>query len=93
MKAAIKRTEPGPSNEREEKPVQTSLLWEKFDASLSLLQGKGDPRAQAVVEINKYLNQPYSNRTNDLLKWWDSRKFIYPNSYAITLRKVYVFPQ
>ncbi|KAL1483281.1 hypothetical protein MTO96_033297 [Rhipicephalus appendiculatus] len=68
VEAAIQSTEPGPSNEAEETPAQTSSLWDEFDASLSSLQGEGDPTAQAVVEVDKYLNEPYLNRTNDPLK-------------------------
>ncbi|KAK8782866.1 hypothetical protein V5799_015795 [Amblyomma americanum] len=44
-------------------------LWDEFDASLSSLQGNQDPKAQAVVEADKYLNEPYWNRMNDPLKW------------------------
>lgn len=87
VKATIQSTEPGSSNEPET-PVQTSSVWDEFDASLSSLQEKQDPTAQAVVEIDKYLNEQYLNRINDPLKWWESRKLTYPNLYAVAIKRL-----
>lgn len=87
VKASIQSTQPAPSTEPEAR-VQTSSVWDEFDASVSSLQGKQDPTAQAVVEIDKYLNEPHLNRVNDPLKWWESRKLIYPNLYAVALKRL-----
>lgn len=87
VKASTQSTQPEPSTEPEV-PVQTSSVWDEFDASVSSLQGKQNPTAQAVVEIDKYLNEPHLNRVNDPLKWWESRKSIYPNLYAVALKRL-----
>lgn len=87
LKAAIQSTQPAQSSEPEE-PVQTSSVWDEFNANLSCLQGKEDPTAYAVVEVDKYLNEPYLNRIHDPLKWWESRKFIYPTLYSVAMKRL-----
>lgn len=79
--------QPAQSSEPEA-PVQTSSVWDEFDANLSCLQGKQDPTAHAVVEVDKYLNEPYLNHIHDPLKWWESRKFTYPNLYSVAMERL-----
>lgn len=69
-------------------PAQTSSVWDEFDTSLSSLQGNQDPTAQAVVEVDKYLNEPYLSCVNDPLKWWKNKRYIYPNLYALALKRL-----
>lgn len=66
----------------------SSSIWDEFDEAVSHLRGKQDPTAEATVEIDKYLNEPYLPRTSDPLKWWEARKYTYPNVHSMVLKRL-----
>lgn len=68
--------------------VARSSIWEQFDESVSKLQGKSDTTAASIVELDKYLAEPYLHRTGDPLVWWENRKHVYPKLHQIMLRRL-----
>lgn len=66
----------------------SSSVWEEFDAALFHLQVKQDPTAEAIVELDKYLNEPHLPRTTDPLSWWEMRKHTYPNIYSVAVKRL-----
>lgn len=46
-----------------------------------------DPKALMIIELNKYLQEPLIARANDLLKWWNENKNVYPTLFEIIKRR------
>ncbi|XP_055522726.1 E3 SUMO-protein ligase ZBED1-like [Wyeomyia smithii] len=67
-----------------------STLWKQFDETVSRLQGKSDPTSASIVELDKFLAEPYLHRTGDPLAWWETRKHVYPRLHQIMLRRLCV---
>ncbi|XP_055522567.1 E3 SUMO-protein ligase ZBED1-like [Wyeomyia smithii] len=65
-----------------------STLWKQFDETVSRLQGKSDPTSASIVELDKFLAEPYLHRTGDPLAWWETRKHMYPKLHRIMLRRL-----
>lgn len=71
-----------PSSER-----QSSLLWEEFDRQAKECNVM-NPRAAAIIEIDRYIREPQLDRNEDPLKWWDERRILFPNLYEIVKRRL-----
>jgi len=39
------------------------------------------PRSEAIVELDKYINEPLLDRKPNPLIWWKAMKNIYPNLF------------
>ncbi|XP_055634137.1 zinc finger BED domain-containing protein 4-like [Toxorhynchites rutilus septentrionalis] len=65
-----------------------SSIWEQFDETISKLQTTQDPRTACIMELDKYIAEPYLSRHGDPLDWWNSRKHVYPNLYRIMLTRL-----
>lgn len=48
------------------------------------------PTSEAIVELDKYLNEPLLDRKSDPLKWWNDRRRIYPNLFELMLFRLCV---
>lgn len=68
----------------------SSSIWKKFDDQVSSVVGQNNSFVASVVELDKYLSESLLNRQLDPLKWWSSRKQIYPRLYEIVKRRLCV---
>lgn len=84
------RTRNSKSSEQNQSCTQTSVLWEQFDEAVSKLHTTLDPKAAGIVELDKFLAEPYLNRTSDPLMWSESRKSVYPQLYQIMVKRLCV---
>jgi len=48
------------------------------------------PKSKAIIEIDKYLNEPLLDRKSDPLMWWKQMKTIYPNLFQLALLRLCV---
>lgn len=48
------------------------------------------PRTQAILEIDRYMNEPLLSRKLDPLIWWKDHKTIYPNLFKLMLLRLCV---
>ncbi|CAH0560490.1 unnamed protein product [Brassicogethes aeneus] len=73
-------------------PTQKCLskIWESFDQKVSNLIGTTNPKFACMIEIDKYLQEPLLQRTENPLKWWQERKSIYPRLYQLAVKKLCV---
>lgn len=65
-----------------------SKIWEEFDSTVLPLVANPNPRASAIVEVEKYLDEPLLPRSSDPLYWWKERKTVYPRLYALMKKKL-----
>lgn len=57
-----------------------SAIW---DESVNLLVSNPNPRAAAIVEVDKFLQEPLLPRKGNPLSWWSERKQVYPSLYEL----------
>lgn len=85
-----------PNNVINEENQNTSLvqssssIWKKFDDQVNLIVGQNNSFVASVVELDKYLSESLLSRQLDPLKWWSSRKQLYPRLYEIVKRRLCV---
>lgn len=48
------------------------------------------PKSKAIIEIDKYLNEPLLDRKSDPLMWWKQMKTVYPNLFQLALLRLCV---
>ncbi|XP_022162105.1 zinc finger BED domain-containing protein 1-like [Myzus persicae] len=83
-------------NEDNEKTIPTdredatSEIWQQFDSHVSTSTSVNTPTSEAIVELDRYLNEPIIYRKSDPLKWWNDRKKIYPNLFDLMLLRLCV---
>ncbi|KAJ8896211.1 hypothetical protein PR048_001554 [Dryococelus australis] len=68
-----------------------SSLWKIFDMSIQILT-LCDPTAAAIVETDKYMQEPLLNRHEDPLGWWCDRKCLYPRLHELVQRRLCIIP-
>ena len=67
---------------------QTSSIWRLFDERAEGDIARRDPKADAIMEIKSYLEEPIIPRTEDPLSWWESKASLYPRLANVMLRKL-----
>ncbi|KAJ8930404.1 hypothetical protein NQ314_016799 [Rhamnusium bicolor] len=45
-------------------------IWKDFDEKVGNLVQKSNPKAAAIIEVNKYIEEPLQPRKHDPLEWW-----------------------
>lgn len=53
-------------------------VWEDFDTVVATSQPRSTPMSGAIVEVQRYLDEPVIPRNEDPLKWWQKFQQIYP---------------
>lgn len=66
----------------------TSSIWGDFDKEMQKITRPENTVAAGIRELDKYLNEEYLHRKEDPLKWWHSRKHIYPHLYELMLKRL-----
>ncbi|XP_063892271.1 E3 SUMO-protein ligase ZBED1-like [Helicoverpa armigera] len=62
-------------------------IWFDFDQEVAR-QTPENPMAAGIVELDKYLQEPLLKRTEDPLKWWHTRKNIYPLLFNYVIKRL-----
>lgn len=65
-------------------------VWEKFDKKAEVLKADDLPRAAAIIEVNKYLQEPLLPRKENPIRWWNPRKLFYPRLYDLAVARLCV---
>lgn len=67
----------------------TSLsIWSDFDQKVSHVVQNTNPKAAAIIEVTKYLEEPLHPRTQNPLEWWAQRCHVYPQLYKLAMKKL-----
>lgn len=57
-----------------------------------MLKADDSPRAAAIIEVNKYIQEPLLPRKENPIRWWNQRKQFYPRLYDLALARLCVMP-
>ncbi|KAK7901739.1 hypothetical protein WMY93_018508 [Mugilogobius chulae] len=79
------RAPPGPLQEEAglAEAEEGDSLWDFLDCRVGATQGTNSCTADATVEVQRYLSEAYLSRGEDPLKYWESRKDIYPHLHRL----------
>ncbi|PZC80147.1 hypothetical protein B5X24_HaOG215369 [Helicoverpa armigera] len=69
--------------------TNTTSIWEQFDREVSKLTPT-HPLAAGIVELDKYLQEPFLPRCNDPLRWWHERRTFYPILYKYVQKRLHL---
>ncbi|UYV72018.1 hypothetical protein LAZ67_9001565 [Cordylochernes scorpioides] len=72
----------------EVRPVSASSIWEDFDAAVNQFTAAQDPKANATIQVDKYLAEPIIDRRMDPLVWWHERKTIFPDLFLLMQKRL-----
>lgn len=67
-----------------------SKAWEDFDNSVKPILANENPRAAAIIELDKFLNDKLLKRDKDPLAWWEDKKTVYPKLFQIVQKRLCV---
>lgn len=74
-----------------ETPEKPSI-WDDFDLKVVDAVKKQNPTAAAIVEVDKYFDEPLvSRRTTDPILWWYMKRHTYPRLYDV-VKKHFCIP-
>ncbi|XP_055077989.1 uncharacterized protein LOC129456267 [Periophthalmus magnuspinnatus] len=65
-------------------------LWDFLDCRVGATQGTNSTTADATVEVQRYLSEAYLPRGEDPLKYWESRKDIYPHLHRMAIDYLHI---
>lgn len=63
-------------------------IWTDFDCSVSALVKNADTKDIATIEVDKYLQEPLLNRSEDPLLWWQHRENVYPRLVQLAKKRL-----
>lgn len=69
-------------------PTSSSMIWDSFDNKVKQHLEVRSSTAAAIIETDKYLNEPLLQRTENPLKWWNERRTIYPRLFTLMERRL-----
>ncbi|UYV73412.1 hypothetical protein LAZ67_10003097 [Cordylochernes scorpioides] len=72
----------------EVRPVSASSIWKDFDAAVNQFTAAQDPKANATIQVDKYLAEPIIDRRMDPLVWWHERKTIFPDLFLLMQKRL-----
>ena len=61
----------------------SSSIWGEFDLTVSDFIRHPHPKVAAIVEVDKYIQEPLLPRTGDPLAWWLERRQVYPSLFEL----------
>lgn len=65
-----------------------SKLWSGFDESICNLLPERNSCAAAIIELDRYLNEPLINREENPFSWWMTRKHVYPTLFNFMKKRL-----
>lgn len=72
--------------------IEKPSIWDDFDLKVADAIKKQNPTAAAIIEVDKYFDEPLINRkSNDPITWWYMKRFTYPRLYEV-VKKHFCIP-
>ncbi|KAL0992930.1 hypothetical protein UPYG_G00101080 [Umbra pygmaea] len=62
---------------------QDGGLWEIFDSKVGETQSVQSSTADAAVEVQRYLSDPYLNRVENPMHYWEKHSKVYPHLFQL----------
>ncbi|XP_069699303.1 E3 SUMO-protein ligase ZBED1-like [Periplaneta americana] len=67
-----------------------SIVWGEFDETVSSFVRNPHPKSAAIIEVDKFLQEPMLPRKENPLVWWSERRQIYPSLYNLVKKRLCV---
>lgn len=78
-----------PINKNEtENGKSVNLLWRNFDKKVATLKPSGTAHSRAIIELQRYLEEPPISRAEDPLIWWKNNCYNFPFLSEIVKEKI-----
>ncbi|KAG5862614.1 hypothetical protein JTB14_006426 [Gonioctena quinquepunctata] len=65
-------------------------IWSSFDRKVATLKPTGSARSKAIIEVQRYLEEPPIPRKENPLIWWTNNSHNFPNLSSIVREKCIV---
>lgn len=65
-------------------------IWGSFDKKVANLKPTGSAQSRAIIEVQRYLEEPPINRKENPLNWWKNNSHNFPNLSSIVREKFIV---
>lgn len=62
-------------------------IFSSFDRKTASFEPSGTSRSRAIIEVQRYLEEPLLNRHENPLNWWKENSYNYPNLSKIVREK------
>lgn len=91
-----KAHQPATTSSSEDVPPQQelseveSIVWGAFDRSISVFIKNPHPTSAAIIEVDKYIQEPILPRKENPLVWWFQRAQVYPSLFNLAKRRLCV---
>lgn len=64
--------------------IQKPSIWDEFDLKVVAAIKKQNPTSAAIIEVDKYFDEPLISRKNhDPIMWWYTKRHTYPRLYDV----------
>lgn len=67
---------------------KSSSIWSFLDEKVNSVANEHSPVASAIIEIDRYLREPYLNRCNDALQWWMTKRDVFPALFQVVKKRL-----
>lgn len=74
------------ANRPEEDSGSGMSLWEQFEKRKKITHPVGSAHSKAILEVQRYIDEPVISRTENPLNWWKKNSYNFPN-LAIMVRR------
>ncbi|XP_077399284.1 zinc finger BED domain-containing protein 4-like [Vanacampus margaritifer] len=78
---APEEAQPGPST-----PRPDDDLWQQLDAEVLENRANTNVTNDAIIEVQRYLSENNTQRTQDPLQYWQTQRLNYPNLYKLAMK-------
>lgn len=70
--------------------TKAGSLWESFEKKIATYQPTGTAQSRAIIEVQRYLEEPLLARNEDPFKWWKSNAYNFPYLSELVKQKFVV---
>ena len=67
-----------------------SSIWSSFDKKVASIKPSGTAYSRAIIEVQRYLEEPPIPRQEDPMKWWHDNAYNFPYLSAVVKQKFVV---
>jgi hypothetical protein len=67
--------------------TETDSLWNSFDKKAAAFVPTGTCKSRAIIELQRYIEEPLLPRHCDPLNWWKTHAYNYPNLSRVVREK------
>ncbi|XP_076842109.1 zinc finger BED domain-containing protein 4-like [Brachyhypopomus gauderio] len=75
----------GPSTQTSA-PSSDDNLWQQLDMDVKESQSKSNVTTDSIIEVQRYISEANTPRSQDPLKYWETQRLHYPTLYKLAMK-------